>query len=106
MELEMLDGINTRKLDRGSVVQCISAVKIKTVLVKSNNFFPIFVHSPHAGCFPTSTGRPKALLNKGFKLLPRSLECLLLLMVEPPFGGRSLHEGIDIPHAHQIPDAL
>ena len=106
MELEMLDGINTRKLDRGSAVQCISAVKIKTVLVKSNIFFPIFVHCLHPGRFPTSAGSRKALLNKGFKLLPCSFECLLLLVVEPPFRRRSFHEGIDTPHAHQIPDAF
>ena len=78
----------------------VSAVKIKTVLVKSNIFFPIFVHLPQPGRFPAARSRPNALLNNGFKLLIRGLEGLFFFSVEPPFGCSFLHQGIDIPHAH------
>ena len=84
----------------------VSGVKIKTVLVKSNIFFQIigpFIGRLH---FFLSHISRKALLNKGFKLLVCSLEGFFFFSVEPPFGCCFLHQGIDIAHAHQVPDAF
>src|ERR1700744_3156143 len=83
----------------------VSAVKIKKVLVKSNIFFPIFVHYPPRREFPPGVSVDKTLLNNGFKLFIRGLEGLFFFSVEPPFRCSFLHQGIDIPHPHQIPDA-
>src|ERR1700744_1755021 len=49
---------------------------------------------------------PKILLDKGFKLSHRSFEGFFLFSVEPPLGRRLSHQGVDIPHSHQVPDAL
>ena len=48
----------------------------------------------------------KILLDKGFKLPYSGLEGPFLFSVEPPLGCRFLHQGIDIPHTHQIPHPL
>lgn len=48
----------------------------------------------------------KALLDRGFKFPHRSFEGLLFFSVEPPSGRRFFHEGVDIPHAYEIPDAF
>ena len=59
MELESLEigreslDFERRKLDwRCCSSEYVSAVKIKTVLLKSNIFFPIFVHVLRPGSFP------------------------------------------------------
>jgi hypothetical protein len=47
---------STRSLSGGECSECISAVKIKTVLLKSNIFFPIFVRRCDGAAFPQMFG--------------------------------------------------
>ena len=86
--------------------ECVSAVKIKTVLLKSNIFFPIFIRHWRRAPSLHVYGVVKPLLNKGFKLPVGCFERPFFFSVEPPFGGRSLHKRVDIAHPHQVPDAL
>src|SRR5262245_39667848 len=86
--------------------ECISAVKIKTVLLKSNIFFPIFAPGSGNAFFFRGKEALEPLLNKGFELPVGCFERYFFFSVEPPFGCRPLHEGIDVTHAHQVPDAL
>ena len=77
---------------------------------KKQFFFLFFVNSLRTGRLPAGREHPKPLLNKGFNLPEREfpagrLEGLFPFPVEPPFGRRLFHQGIDIPHAHEIPDA-
>jgi hypothetical protein len=84
----------------------VSGVKIKTVLVISNIFFQIFLllvgGQPSFG----ECSICKPLLNKGFKLPDRGFKGLFFFSVEPPFRGGSFHQGIDIPHSYEVPDAF
>ena len=107
-ELRKLDSDSFWWRVRNLVVysECISGVKIKTVLLKSNIFFPIFALIHRNVFSPRKEVALKALLSKSFKLSVGSLECFFFFSVEPPLGCCFLHQGIDIPHAHQIPDAF
>ncbi len=86
--------------------ESVSGVKIKTVLVKSNIFFQDFTPFTDRLSFLRGQRLCKALLNKGFKLFVGGPEGFFFFSVEPPFGCRFLHEGIDMPHAHQVPEAF
>jgi hypothetical protein len=48
----------------------------------------------------------KILLDKGFKFPDGGFEGLFFFSVEPPFRGRLFHQGVDIPHSYQVPDAF
>ncbi len=86
--------------------ECVSGVKIKTVLLKSNIFFPILALTSRIIFSLRKKETLETLLGKGFKLFVRSFECFFFFSVEPPLGCRFLHQGIDMPHAHEIPDAF
>lgn len=49
---------------------------------------------------------PKMLLDKRFKLPDCRFEGFFLFSVEPPFRRCPLHQGVDIPHPDEIPDAF
>jgi len=86
--------------------ECVSVVKIKTVSLKSNIFFKVFQFLAVQSPFPATTLPCKPLLSNGFKLFIRGLECFFFFPVEPPFRRRFLHQGIDMPHPYQVPDAF
>ena len=48
----------------------------------------------------------KTLLDKGFKFPYRSFEGPFFFSIEPPFGSSFFHQGIDVPHPDEIPDAF
>jgi hypothetical protein len=84
--------------------ETVSAVKIKTVSVISNNFFQIFLINIGQASSPDSDRIRKTLLDKGFKLRYRGLKGLFFFSVEPPFGSSFFHQGVDIVHPCEVPD--
>ncbi len=81
----------------------VNRVKIKTVFLKSNIFFKVFQYPETGASSIPCPHQGNALLNNGFKLFFRGLECFFLLHIEPPSRSRFLHQGINVTHSEQIP---
>src|ERR1700733_4754449 len=84
----------------------INKVKIKTILLKSNNFFKVFSDNEGISEENDGAGDRECLLTNDFELFFRGLESLFFFHIEPPSGGCFLHQGIDMTHSEQVPGAL